>query len=70
MNRYRGKVKLNRIVYMHRMSGSVCKNLDMCNWLCRDRAIEHVRLVTSMWDIKVDKTGVKHRGKQRVGVDE
>ena len=66
MNRYRGKVKLSRIIYMHRisdnrMSGSVGRNFDLFNRLCGDRAIERVRLVTSMWDVKVDKTGAKHR---------
>ena len=34
----------------NRMSGSVCKNFDLFNRLCGDRAVERVRLVTSMWD--------------------
>ena len=45
----------------NRMSGSVGRNLELFNRLCGDRAMENVRLVTSMWDVKVDKTGAKHR---------
>ena len=45
----------------NRMSGSVGRNLDLFNRLCGDRAIERVRLVTSMWDVKMDKTAAKRR---------
>ena len=66
MNRYRGKVKLNLIIYMHnisdnRMTGSMSRNLDLFNRLCGDRAIERVRFVTSRWDVNVDKIGAKRR---------
>jgi len=53
--KYRGNVKLAGVIYTHRitdnrMSGSVCKNLDMFGRLCGDKAAERVRLVTTMWD--------------------
>lgn len=53
--KYRGKVTLSGIIYTHRitdnrMSGSVCKNLDMFARLCGDKAAGGVRLVTTMWD--------------------
>ncbi|KAI6104956.1 P-loop containing nucleoside triphosphate hydrolase protein [Pisolithus croceorrhizus] len=53
--KYHGNVKLSGIIYTHRitdnrMSGSLCKNLDMFSRLCGDRAAERVRLVTTMWD--------------------
>ncbi|KAI6114523.1 P-loop containing nucleoside triphosphate hydrolase protein [Pisolithus sp. B1] len=53
--KYRGKVKLSGIIYAHRitdnrMSGSVCKNLDMFGRLCGDKAARGVRLVSTMWD--------------------
>ena len=48
----------------NRMSGSVSRNLDLFNRLCGDKAIEHVRLVTSMWDAKVDKTGAKEESRE------
>ncbi|KAI6103943.1 P-loop containing nucleoside triphosphate hydrolase protein [Pisolithus croceorrhizus] len=53
--KYRGNVKLTGIIYTHRitdnrMSGSLCKNLDMFSRLCGDKAAERVRLVTTMWD--------------------
>ena len=66
MNRYREKIKLSLIIYMHRisdryMSGSLSRSFDLFNRLCGDRAIEHVRFVTSMWDVKVDEIGSKRR---------
>ncbi|KAI6013831.1 P-loop containing nucleoside triphosphate hydrolase protein [Pisolithus marmoratus] len=53
--KYRGKVKLTGVIYTHRisnnrMSGSVCKNLDLFSQLCGDKAAQCVRLVTTMWD--------------------
>ncbi|KAI6132359.1 P-loop containing nucleoside triphosphate hydrolase protein [Pisolithus croceorrhizus] len=53
--KYRGNVKLTGIIYTHRisdnrMSGSVCKNLDLFSQLCGDGAAQRVRLVTTMWD--------------------
>lgn len=41
------------IIYTHRitdnrMSGSVCKNLDMFSRLCGDGTAERVRLMTTM----------------------
>ena len=66
MNRYREKIKLSLIIYMHRisdrsMSGSLSRSFNLFNRLCGGRAIEHVRFVTSMWDIKVDKIVAKRR---------
>ncbi|KAI6104197.1 P-loop containing nucleoside triphosphate hydrolase protein [Pisolithus sp. B1] len=53
--KYRGEVKLTGIIYTHRisdnrMSGSLCKNLDLFGRLCGDKAAQCVRLVTTMWD--------------------
>ncbi|KAI6006313.1 P-loop containing nucleoside triphosphate hydrolase protein [Pisolithus orientalis] len=53
--KYRGLVKLTGVIYTHRisdnrMSGSVCKNLDLFGRLCGDGAAQRVRLVTTMWD--------------------
>ncbi|KIK13257.1 hypothetical protein PISMIDRAFT_688882 [Pisolithus microcarpus 441] len=53
--KYRRDVKLTGIIYTHRisdnrMSGSVCKNLDLFGRLCGDGAAQRVRLVTTMWD--------------------
>ncbi|KAI5980810.1 P-loop containing nucleoside triphosphate hydrolase protein [Pisolithus marmoratus] len=54
-NKYRKDIKLTGVIYTHRitdnrMSGSVCKNLDLFGRLCGERAAERVRLVTTMWD--------------------
>ncbi|KAL4078009.1 P-loop containing nucleoside triphosphate hydrolase protein [Scleroderma citrinum] len=59
---YRGRVKLSGVIYTHRitdnrMSGSVCKNLDMFGRLCGSNAAGRVRLVTTMWD-RVKDQGV------------
>ncbi|KAI6104199.1 P-loop containing nucleoside triphosphate hydrolase protein [Pisolithus sp. B1] len=53
--KYQGNVKLTGVIYTHRisdnrMSGSVCKNLDLFGQLCGDKAAQCVRLVTTMWD--------------------
>ncbi|KAI5987894.1 hypothetical protein EDD15DRAFT_2173065, partial [Pisolithus albus] len=53
--KYRGDVKLTGVIYTHRisdnrLSGSVCKNLDLFARLCGDNAAQCVRLVTTMWD--------------------
>ncbi|KAI6010122.1 P-loop containing nucleoside triphosphate hydrolase protein [Pisolithus marmoratus] len=53
--KYRGDIKLTGVVYTHpisnnRMSGSVCKSLDLFSQLCGDKAAQCVRLVTTMWD--------------------
>ncbi|KAI6010120.1 P-loop containing nucleoside triphosphate hydrolase protein [Pisolithus marmoratus] len=53
--KYRGHIKLTGVIYTHRisdnrMSGSVCKNLDLFGQLCGDDAAQCVRLVTTMWD--------------------
>lgn len=57
--KYRREVKLTGIIYTHsitdnRMSGSVWNNLEMFTWLCGERAAEHVRFVTTMWDKVTD----------------
>ncbi|KAI6114516.1 P-loop containing nucleoside triphosphate hydrolase protein [Pisolithus sp. B1] len=67
--KYRGKVKLSGIIYTHRitdnrMSGSVCKNLDMFARLCGDKAASGVRLVTTMWDKAKNKELVESRVSQ------
>ncbi|KIM56698.1 hypothetical protein SCLCIDRAFT_131860 [Scleroderma citrinum Foug A] len=66
MNRDRGQSKLNGIIYTHRitdnrLSGSVCKNLDMFGRLCGDRAAERVCLVTAMWYKARDHGMAKNR---------
>ncbi|KAI6006316.1 P-loop containing nucleoside triphosphate hydrolase protein [Pisolithus orientalis] len=53
--KYRSHAKLTGVIYTHRisdnrMSGSVCKNLDLFGRLCGDNAAQCVRLVTTMWD--------------------
>ncbi|KAI5997297.1 P-loop containing nucleoside triphosphate hydrolase protein, partial [Pisolithus orientalis] len=67
--KYRNDVKLTGIIYTHRitdnrMSGSVCKNLDMFGGLCGDTAAERVRLVTTMWDKAKDKNIAENRVSQ------
>ncbi|KAI6156078.1 P-loop containing nucleoside triphosphate hydrolase protein [Pisolithus thermaeus] len=67
--KYRGKVKLSGIIYTHRItdnriSGSVCKNLDMFARLCGDKAASGVRLVTTMWDTVKDITIAENRVSQ------
>lgn len=57
------------IIYTHRitdnrMSGSVCKNLDMFSRLCGDGAAERVRLMTTMWDRVKDATLAESRVSQ------
>ncbi|KAI6107658.1 P-loop containing nucleoside triphosphate hydrolase protein [Pisolithus croceorrhizus] len=69
--KYRGKVKLSGIIYTHRitdnrMSGSVCKNLDLFARLCGDKAARGVRLVTTMWDKMKDKAMAESRESQLV----
>ena len=62
-------MKLSGVIYTHRitdnrMSGSVCKNLDMFGRLCGDNAAERVRLVTTMWDKVKDRNTAENRVKQ------
>ncbi|KAI6006736.1 hypothetical protein EDC04DRAFT_2781570 [Pisolithus marmoratus] len=71
-NRYRGDIKLTGIVYTHRitdnrMSGSVCKNLDMFSRLCGEDAAKRVRLVTTMWDKVKDRNLAESRVGQLQG---
>ncbi|KAI6042358.1 hypothetical protein EDC04DRAFT_2504265, partial [Pisolithus marmoratus] len=70
--KYRGKVKLRGIIYTHRitdnrMSGSVCKNLDILARVCGDKAAGGAWLVTTMWDKRrtrtLQRTG--HRSRRR-----
>lgn len=54
-NGYRRKVKLNGIIYTHRItddevSGPVWKNPDMFGRSCGDRAAGGVQMLTTMWD--------------------
>ena len=72
LNRYKGKVKLSGVIYTHRisdnrMSGSVCKNLDMFGRLCGDNAAQRVRLVTTMWDKVKDTNTAENRVAQLEG---
>ena len=65
-------MKLSGVIYTHRitdnrMSGSVCKNLDMFGRLCGDNAAERVRLVTTMWDKVKDRNTAENRVKQLEG---
>ncbi|KAI6045344.1 P-loop containing nucleoside triphosphate hydrolase protein, partial [Pisolithus marmoratus] len=72
-NRYRGDVKLTGVVYTHRisdnrMSGSVCKNLDLFGKLCGENAAQRVRLVTTMWDKQPANTTIwQNRASQLEG---
>ncbi|KAG6335336.1 hypothetical protein ID866_3747 [Astraeus odoratus] len=71
-NKYRGSVKLAGVIYTHRitdnrMSGSVCKNLDMFGRLCGDKAAARVRLVTTMWDKVKDQQVASNRVAQLEG---
>ncbi|KAI5995158.1 P-loop containing nucleoside triphosphate hydrolase protein [Pisolithus albus] len=70
--KYRGKVTMSGIVYTHRitdnrMSGSMCKNLDMFARLCGDKAAGRVRLVTTMWDKAKNRELADSRVKQLEG---
>ena len=72
LNRYKGDVKLSGVIYTHRitdnrMSGSVCKNLDMFGRLCGDNAAKRVRLVTTMWDRVKDTNTANNRVTQLEG---
>ena len=63
---------LSGIIYTHRitdnrMSGSVCKNLDMFGRLCGDKAASRVRLVTTMWDKARDRNAAENRVPQLEG---
>lgn len=51
----------------NRMSGSICKNFDLFNRLCGDRAVERVRLVTSMWDSIANKDTANVRASELQG---
>ncbi|KAI6039631.1 P-loop containing nucleoside triphosphate hydrolase protein [Pisolithus marmoratus] len=67
--KYRADVKLRGIIYTHRitdnrMSGSVCKNLDMFARLCGDKAASGVRLVTTMWDKAKSRDILESRAEQ------
>ncbi|KAJ5794731.1 hypothetical protein N7457_001330, partial [Penicillium paradoxum] len=53
---YSSKIKLNGIIYLHRISdrrmqGSARRNLQMFRDLCGDDALKKVILATTMWDI-------------------
>lgn len=60
---YSDNVKLNGILYFHRISdirmqGSAKKNLIMFKQLCGDDALRNVILVTSMWDRVPEKDAI------------
>ncbi|KAG6329533.1 hypothetical protein ID866_9556 [Astraeus odoratus] len=70
--KYRGEVKVAGIVYTHRitdnrMSGSVCKNLDLFGKMCGDKAAARVRMVTTMWDRVINVETAESRVKQLEG---
>lgn len=61
---YNENVKLNGLIYFHRISdarmqGSAKKNLLMFKKLCGDNALKNVILVTSMWDRVSEEEGSK-----------
>ncbi|KAJ0421505.1 hypothetical protein BJY00DRAFT_282349 [Aspergillus carlsbadensis] len=64
---YRGKILLNGIIYLHRitdirMQGSARKNLIMFRQLCGENALKRVVLVTTMWDkVREDEATQRER---------
>jgi len=67
ISRYKKKVQLDGIIYLHRisdnrMSGSPLKNLHMFAKLCGDGAIGNVVLATTMWTkVKPDVGGKREK---------
>ncbi|KAJ4997042.1 P-loop containing nucleoside triphosphate hydrolase protein [Colletotrichum sp. SAR 10_66] len=63
---YNNEVKLTGILYLHRitdprMGGSARKNLFMFKKLCGPEALKHVVLVTTMWELVDEKTGLERQ---------
>jgi hypothetical protein len=55
-------ITLSGILYLHRitdirMSGSAMRNMDLLRVLCGDHFLDHVTLVTTMWDSVHDRVG-------------
>jgi hypothetical protein len=64
--RYRKKIKLTGILYLHRitdnrMGGTPLKNLHMFGKLCGDAAMSRVSMVTTMWDQVQDQQVARDR---------
>ena len=58
----RGGRKLNGIIYLHRISdprmgGAAKKNLRVFREICGDERLDHVRIVTTNWNIVDEKQG-------------
>jgi hypothetical protein len=71
---YKGKILLNGIIYLHRitdirMQGSARKNLVMFRQLCGENALKRVVLVTTMWD-KVPEDEASKREKELIDTPE
>ncbi|KAL2797404.1 hypothetical protein BJX66DRAFT_335022 [Aspergillus keveii] len=71
---YKGKILLNGIIYLHRitdirMQGSARKNLLMFRQLCGENALKRVVLVTTMWD-KVPEDEASKREKELIDTPE
>ncbi|KAL3461859.1 hypothetical protein BJX64DRAFT_259879 [Aspergillus heterothallicus] len=67
---YKGKILLNGIIYLHRitdirMQGSARRNLIMFRQLCGEDALKRVVLVTTMWD-KVNEEDAIYREKELI----
>ncbi|KAJ0289334.1 hypothetical protein COL940_001531 [Colletotrichum noveboracense] len=63
---YNNEVKLTGILYLHRitdprMGGSARKNLFMFKKLCGPEALKHVVLVTTMWELVDERTGLERQ---------
>ena len=67
---YANGLKLNGIIYLHRisdprMSGSAVKNLNMLQKLCGAQSLPNIVLVTTMWGELQKQTGGIDAGKRR-----
>lgn len=71
---YKGKILLNGIIYLHRitdirMQGSARKNLLIFRQLCGENALKRVVLVTTMWD-KVPEDEASKRERELIDTPE
>jgi len=65
-NSYRGGVRLNGLIYLHRitdtrMSGSSFENLRMFRELCGDQGLKNVVLTSTFWDTVSNAQGEKRQ---------
>ncbi|KAM0425879.1 hypothetical protein ACHAPT_008817 [Fusarium lateritium] len=72
---YRNNLKLNGIIYLHRikderMTNAIMRNLTMFRNLCGDSAFQNVVLVTTFWDELQDQAKGEGREQQLLARDE